>query len=380
MSKAQLFLFDFVTIKKIKKYLIAIVLFGVAAFYWHDTNPGFTLGTAAMSNIGLTLAFMTTMYSLFSYATMDKIRAYLMLPSKKSEVFFAFVFAQYFALLLENVAFVIVAAILFTKEPVVIILYLLFSSLITVVLDTVFLMGMNRKRYLFPVLSVALIAGLYALLTVSADYVINATVLAAVLVLSICLMMLFKAKHLAINRESKGRNRGLRRGNYFFTVLTREKVILVNTVSILAVTTVFAFISKETPILMSILWGTAAMNTPATTMFSGDRALMRQEKMLPGGSRLMSGVYASFLGVYFAVTNAYVVLLHAVMGRFSFYTALMGISFAVINTLVSILLESRCPITNWQTKQEVWRNPRKYVLPVLVCAVALAPYFLGGGQ
>jgi ABC-type branched-subunit amino acid transport system permease subunit len=85
-------------------------------------------------------------------------------------------------------------------------------------------------------------------------------------------------------------------------------------------------------------------------MLSGDKALMRQEKMLPRHSRLMVGGYASFLSVYFAAVNAYV---------------------------ISLYLERKFPIRQWQKKQEVWRNPRKYILPIIVCVVALAPYLLG---
>lgn len=164
--------------------------------------------------------------------------------------------------------------------------------------------------------------------------------------------------------------------NYFFAILTREKVVLINTASIFISAGVFAFMSTETPILQNLIWGVVAMNTPATTMFSGDRALMRQEKMLPRHSRLMSGVYASFLAVYFAAANAYVMGIHALLGQFSVITVLTGISFAVVETGISLYLERRFPIREWQKKQEVWRNPRKYILPAIVCAISLVPHLL----
>lgn len=377
MSKAQLFLYDFITKAKIKKYVIALILFGGAAFYWRENNPDWTLATAAMSNIGLSIAFMTTLYSIFTYSTMDRIKAYLMLPCKKSEIFFSFVFAQYFTLLLERMAFVVIVTVLFTKKPAVIIIYLLFSSLCTVVLDTVFMMGANQKKYFYSALALILTAGLYGLLGYSQHVLLNVLALALILLLSTALLGRFEAKHLAINRESGVKNSSLRRINYFLTVLLRERIVLVNTVSIFVFTGVFALISIDTPFLLHMLWGVAAMNTPATTMFSGDKALWRQEKMLPRHSRLMSGVYASFLCVYFAAVNLYVMLLFVLLRQFSIVTVLTALVFTVIETIVPLYLERQFPITVWQKKQEVWRNPRKYILPLIVCVLALAPYLFG---
>ena len=376
MNKAKLFLYDFITKKKIRKYAIALALFAAAAFYWRANNPGLMLGVAAMSNIGLSIAFMTTLYSIFTYSTTDRIKAYLMLPCKKSEVFFSFVFAQYFSLLLERLGFVIVAVTFFSREPAIIIAYLILSSLCAVLLDTVLLMALNQKRFVLAALALSLVARLCILLTYSRNALKNFAALAVMLLISSILMAGFDAKHLAINRESRVKNNPLRRMNYFFTVLVREKVVLINTASIFISAGVFAFMSTETPILQNLIWGVVAMNTPATTMFSGDKALIRQEKMLPRHSRLMSGVYASFLAVYFAAANAYVMGIHALLGQFSVITVLTGISFAVVETGISLYLERRFPIREWQKKQEVWRNPRKYILPAIVCAISLVPHLL----
>jgi hypothetical protein len=112
-------------------------------------------------------------------------------------------------------------------------------------------------------------------------------------------------------------------------------------------------------------------------MFSGDKALLRHEKMLPRHSRLMSGVYAFFLGSYFTVANAYVVLIFLVLGHFTVFVPITAIVFTVVDTALSLYLERKYPIKTWQKKQEVWRNPRKYIVPATVCVVAMAPYLLG---
>jgi hypothetical protein len=55
----------------------------------------------------------------------------------------------------------------------------------------------------------------------------------------------------------------------------------------------------------------------------------------------------------------------------------MWFAFVILETGISLFLERKHPIRVWQKKQEVWRNPRKYVLPLIVCVIALAPYLMG---
>jgi hypothetical protein len=373
MNKAKLFYYDFITDKKSMKYIAAVVMFIAAALYFRINNPHWSLGTAAMSNIGLSIAFMTTMYSIFSYSTMDRIKAYLMLPCKKSEVFFSFVFAQYYTLLLERMSFVIVAAVLFTENPAVIIAYLLLSSLAAVMLDTVFMMALNRKGFITAAFCLLSVVSLYALLSFSRNVLLNLTALIAILSVAALLLATFQAKHLGIIRESKVRAGILRRANYFLVVLLREKMVLVNTAGIFVIAALFAFAARETPFLLNILWGIIAMNTPAATMFSADKALLRHEKMLPRRSHLMSGVYAFFLGSYFMAANAYVVLIFLAMGHFTVFVPILAVIFTVADTALSLYLERKYPIKNWQKKQEVWRSPRKYIVPVIVCVAAMSP-------
>jgi hypothetical protein len=373
MSKVKLFLYDFTTNKKIIKYAMAIVLLFAFALYFRTMNQGFTIGSVTMANIGLTTAFMTTLYSILSYATLDRIKAYLMLPCRKAEVFFAFVFAEYFSLVLERISFVIVIAALFTKEPFLLAAYLTLSSLIAVILDTVIVMSLNKRKILFAILSVALILLLCALLTFSQYHIVNFSLLSFSLFIGIIIISRFEPKHLAINRESRIKKNLFRRYNYFFTVMMREKTAFINTVCIFVFAIAFTFIANSTPILLYAIWCIFAVNTPVTTMFSGDKALMRQEKMLPHRSRLMSGIYVYFLSAYFVIANAFAVLLFIIVGQFSIFILFTGVMLVVIETGVTILLERKYPIRAWQKKQEVWRNPRKYILPLIVFAVAVIP-------
>ncbi|MGX7198762.1 hypothetical protein [Enterococcus nangangensis] len=376
MNKAELFLFDFVTKRKIIRTGIEIILFFAISFYYHSSNPAFMISTGVMSSIGLSMAFLTTLYSILSYSTMNRIRAYLMLPYKKSEVFFSFIFAQLFVLLLERMSFVIIVVALFVKMPVLNITYLIISAIVAVVLDTAILISMNKKQTFYLCCFVVLVAGLYTLLILSRNHVLNFWVLLCIFLIGTVCLLKANPKNLAVNREGKVRNNRLRQMNYFFIVLLREKSTLINTVFVFIFASVFMAMSKETPILSNMVWCIVAVNTPVSTMFSGDKYLSRHEKMLPQCSHLMYGIYGLFVMTYFAIANSFALLLFAAMGKLSIVVIVTGTVLVIFETVITLLLERKYPIRSWQTKQEVWKNPRKYILPIGVFTVAIIPYLL----
>jgi len=376
MNEMKLFLYDFVTNRRIKRYSVAIVLFFVASVCYRIINPSFYIEMTTMSGIGFSMAFLSTLYSIYSYSTLDKIKAYLMLPFKKLYVFFSFIFAQYFSLILERMSFALIFALFFTTSPILMISYLILGSLLAVILDTVIVMSRNNKKTLLVIFSLILIAISYTLVLHSQYYVANLLILMFFVFVGIILVSRFNPKHLAIRRESKAGNnssRSSRNLNYFVSVMIREKTPLIQTAVLFLFAATFILTAKEETILMNAVWCIFSVNTPVTTMFSGDKALLRHEKMLPSQSRLMVGVYGKFLAAYFTIANLFVIFLFAVTGNFDVSILFLGFIFIVLETGIVLFFERKYPIRDWQKKQEVWRNPRKYILPIIIFIISLIP-------
>lgn len=258
--------------------------------------------------------------------------------------------------------------------------YLALSALITLILDTVILLSLNKKRMFITVIALAMISTMYFLLLYSHNPIINFAVLTVLFLGSIAFLAQFEPKHLAIDREGKTKDSRLRYANYFFIVSLREKSALINTITVFIFAGGFAFIAKDNPVMLNIAWCIMAVNTPVTTMFSGDKSLMRQEKMLPKHSRLMNGIYGMFVATYFTIANGYVAFLFFLFGQFTLYVMLTGIVLIILETGIVLLLERKYPIRSWQTKQEVWRNPRKYILPIVVFVATAIPFLFGGAS
>ena len=45
---------------------------------------------------------------------------------------------------------------------------------------------------------------------------------------------------------------------------------------------------------------------------------------------------------------------------------LLALLLVILETVLAIMLEKTYRVKGWQTKQELWKNPRKYILPFAI--------------
>jgi len=233
------------------------------------------------------------------------------------------------------------------------------------------LLGVNTKQPVVCFIGAVLLVGLTLICTMLNGLVIQPTLVMLIGLLAALLLLRHDSLDLAIFRQSKkGKSRF---HNYFFRVLLTEKIYLTNTLMVVLFAVVFLFLFAEqgNPVMMSVAWCVAAVNTPATTMISGDKWLARQSDMLPGCYKDIWGMYRRFLTIYFSTVN--IIVLAACLIRSERVVPYMLMQFAAATSLevyITVYLEKHKRIAGWQTKQQLWRNPRKYILPAIVFIVA----------
>lgn len=351
---------------------MVIALAIVAVFLSAFKPPRFS--SQAMGGLlGITICFFPTMYTIYSYAIADNVRLYLTLPIRKGSTVLSFCLALFAYTLLERIAFIIVVLLFLFENPLPIIAFLLVSGFVTVLLSVLVQLGINSKRPFAYVMGFLLFAALATICLFVQVLIVQLGLAAIIGGVSIVLMLRHDSLDLAVFRQG-AKTTGTGR-NYFFSVLLSEKMYLLNTAMVMAFAGIFlfAFAERGNPIMVSVAWCVAAVNTPVTTMLSGDKWLVRQAEMLPDQHRAVMGMYRRFLVVYYLVTNTVVLaltILHA--GDFKPY---LLIQFAIVVLLEVILvsyLETKKRIIGWQTKQQLWRNPRKYIMPAIVFIVCCA--------
>lgn len=363
----KMFLKDFITVQRIKMSIIAFVVLTVmlSAFQLDKYSS-----PSAAGIIGIMICFFPTMYTMYAYAVIEHIRLYLTLPVSSKRTILSFSIALFVDTLLERMILVFAAVFFLFENPLPTIVFIFFSGFVTVLINVIILLGVNSKNFFTCQVGFLLFIGLIADCIFVSNLFIQIGIALFIGLVGILLMMHHDSINLAVSRQGAKSKRIGR--NYFFNVLLSEKMYLLNTVVVLIFAGIFLFnfAGRGNPIMISIVWGLAAVNTPVTTMMSGDKSLIRQSEMLPDKGGAIMGMYRRFLIAYFFITNMIVLLLCFVSsGRFIPYLIIQFIAALAIEVVVTIFLETKKRITNWQTKQQLWRNPRKYITTGLVLVV-----------
>ncbi|MGT2939656.1 hypothetical protein ACVR1N_08385 [Streptococcus constellatus subsp. pharyngis] len=155
--------------------------------------------------------------------------------------------------------------------------------------------------------------------------------------------------------------------NYFLKFFLAENVYIINTIGIVIMIIVITLLSpRKLSIPLSCAVGT--INTPLLTIFSTEDELKNIAKFLPTKFRSLNKDYIFLIGVYFCLIQCLIMVLNFNVSTVKFVVELFIIT--TLEVFLSYLLEKKFPITNKKTIMEVWKNPRKYILTVIIFFVA----------
>lgn len=158
---------------------------------------------------------------------------------------------------------------------------------------------------------------------------------------------------------------------YIVRYLLENKNYIVGSVGILAFSCFFAHNAETMGLRMGCGLGMALISasTPMAIIVSSNRGLKQKLDMLPDKTRSFFLPYSAVVFCFFMICYAIFLAVCAVIGVpidiRAFITAPL---FAAQSALFASLMENKFTITKWSTEQDLWHNPRKYILPVLLTA------------
>ena len=160
---------------------------------------------------------------------------------------------------------------------------------------------------------------------------------------------------------------------YFFRYLSCHKNYLLNTAVMWCVALVLPCFLKEMTGLSVIPVGFAilSLNTPICILLSCDPDLEQAVRFLPGQKQRFCIPYCLF--IFLCNMAADVIFLLSWQIQNGGITVLMiagAVFFALQSAVLSVLLEWFYPIRGWKIESDLWRHPRKYVVPVVLLLLA----------
>ena len=307
----------------------------------------YVVGVAAASLVSSSLLVNATF-------RVDVMRDYAQLPPRPARVNLAFAAAAWMLLVVE----IVVPAALFglrlgqLAAPDVCAMLVVAACgplSVTAVLASI---G-TRQRWAGPLLVLALDG-----LAVWACAVVSSGLVAAVLLVTLTVVLLALPTTGLLSTRGSAAMRGRAGNNYFLRASLADRVVWINAVGLFAVATVFTVTSWEQGLRFPLAWALIAVNSPLTAMISGDPDLARQLTML-GRPALAWLHYAVAVAVFLGTFNVGVGVVYWLLGA----RDLPLIAGTALEALAVPALERHAPLRGLRTRRDAWRHPRKYLLP-----------------
>lgn len=192
-----------------------------------------------------------------------------------------------------------------------------------------------------------------------------AVVLAAVLVLTTRGVAPFRGAAAADSTRGVSRN-------YLLESVLHDRFVWMNGAVLLAASALFTVESARQGLLLPVGFALIAVNSPLTSRLAADADLRRQYDML-GRPRGLLVQYAVVLFVWFAFND---LILAAVMILGAGGDAVRVSALALVSALVAAvsapLVDVRVRPSADSTVRQVWKHPRKYIVPAVLLLPGMA--------
>lgn len=160
---------------------------------------------------------------------------------------------------------------------------------------------------------------------------------------------------------------------YFARYLTAHKNYLANTGMLAAVAVVLPqfFQGMDRQFVLPIGFAVLSLNTPLGILLSCDPSLEQAVRTLPGQIR---GFFAPY-GVFVFLCNGALDLVFLGSWQICGNPAVpadygMAVLFCALGAAGTVFMEYFFPIRGWKTENDLWRHPRKYVVPAALLLAA----------
>lgn len=368
MIASKIFLKDMITKKKVKNYLVFIF---ICAFILSQLFEDFIKSAFNENNISwitMIVIFTSTAYSIYTYSLYEKVKNYISLPIKHSGFLLGFIISLFFVSFLERVSLLIIVVCLSGTNILVNISMVIAISILCILINVWMLMLINRKNKLELVLL------LIILLCSMFTFYFNMIVFFKFLIIAGCCLVALvnilkkESIYIAIIRPSKTLlTRFKYRGNYFIKILMNEKIYLINTAMLIGVIIFLLVLKMDNYIIWSFTWTVGAVNTPVLTMLSSDLYLRKHAEMISERTDGIWKMYMRFIIIYFVSINILIFALNILFDRDNLIINIIAlVILCIIEPSIGYILESKFPLLKWQTKQELWKHPRKYIISITV--------------
>lgn len=160
---------------------------------------------------------------------------------------------------------------------------------------------------------------------------------------------------------------------YLTRYLMANKSYLINTVGLCLIACFLPLLFGEFQGLNMFPIGLAllCLNTPICTLLSCDPDLEQAIRVLPGQAGRFCRRYCLFIFIVNGiVAGIYLCSWQIIHGGIELTHVGTVLLFALQSAILSVILEWKHPIRGWKAESDLWRHPRKYLVPLGMLLIA----------
>lgn len=160
---------------------------------------------------------------------------------------------------------------------------------------------------------------------------------------------------------------------YLTRYLMTNKNYLLNTAGLCVIAGAMPYISGQFggANVMPLGFAVLCLNTPICILLSCDPGLERAVRTLPGQAERFCTKYCLFIfSVNMAVNSVYLISWQICKSGVNSTEIITAFVIALQSAVLSVLLEWLCPVRNWKIENDLWRHPRKYIVPLIMFFIA----------
>ena len=236
--------------------------------------------------------------------------------------------------------------------------------------------SLHRRRKLMPFAVLWCVGMLLAIFLVQ-EVMVFALIVLASLFLSVLRLLTADAyvfyrpaSAKLLTRRTKGKGSVLL---YLLRYLITNKNYLMNTAGLCVVSGILPMILGQFEGLnvMPLGFAILCLNTPICILLSCDPGLEQAVRALPGQAGRFCTRYSFFIfSVNMVVSSVYLGVWKIQYGSVGGMDIMAAVLIALQSAILSVLLEWRHPIRNWKIESDLWRHPRKYIVPLIMLLIA----------
>lgn len=307
----------------------------------------------------LLVSMISSCQLFFSYFKTNRVQGYYQLPISTTKFYLQFLLVAFVSNLVERLLLLI---ILFGEANWKnILLVVLYSLLIIVSVFRLIKYWVNshKNKFKIPV-------AIYIFLLLLTIPIVKSTILLLPLLI-IELILVLKDNSYFYLDDISSKNDKLNFKNYFLTALLKERYFYLNTAVSILFMLILSFQDLPQNLKFPMLFTVAATNTPLTTLISSSPQLNLHLHSLPKSSTLYN-MYLRCLLYYFCIMNGMVAIFYVYITHSWIHLVMVGF-YTLFEAITYLFLEKHFSIENWKVKKELWKHPRKYIVPILTYLV-----------